>query len=136
MCVLVGDAAVFNLRVPVLYSTCFDTCILEELLRDRDAAQRRARLAELHISHIYVNWAEIARYRQPGNYGFTDYITPALVHDELEAQQQLIRPWRSRSWIRRQGEMFEVVQRGHRCGVFDTGGLGQADDHVVTLGRE
>ncbi len=84
---LVGDAGVFNLRVPVLYSTCFDTCILEELLRDRDAAQRRARLEELRVSHIYVNWAEIRRYRQPGNYGFTDYITPALLHEELERQQ-------------------------------------------------
>ena len=87
---VVGDAAVFNLRVPVLYSTCFDTCILEELARDRYAVQRRARLAELRVSHIYVNWAEIARYRQHGNYGFTDYITPELLHGELEVGQRLI----------------------------------------------
>jgi hypothetical protein len=111
---VVGDAAVFNLRVPVLYSTCFDTCILEEVARDRSTAQRRARLAELRVSHIYVNWAEIARYRQHGNYGFTDYITPELVHGELEAGQRLIRRVAVPELDPKQGEVFEVVSSADR----------------------
>jgi hypothetical protein len=111
---VVGDAAVFNLRVPVLYSTCFDTCILEELVRDRSTAQRRARLAELRVSHIYVNWAEIARYRQHGNYGFTGYITPELVHGELEVGQRLIRSVAVPELDPQQGEVFEVVSSTDR----------------------
>jgi hypothetical protein len=105
----VGDAAVFNLQVPVLYSTCFDTCVLEELLRDRDATERRARLKELRVSHIYVDWQEIARYQQPGNYGFTDYITPELIHGELEVEQRLIRAVAVPELDRHVGEIFEVV---------------------------
>ncbi|MHB8974812.1 MAG: hypothetical protein ACYC3X_30690 [Pirellulaceae bacterium] len=110
---LVGDAGVFNLRVPSLYSTCFDTCILEQLTRGRDAAQRRAQLAEQRVSHIYVNWAEIRRYRQPGNYGFSDYVTPALLHEELERQQQLIRHVEVPDLDPRQGEVFEVQPCGY-----------------------
>lgn len=106
---VVGDAAVFNLRVPVLYSTCFDTSVLEELLRDRDAQARRARLKELRVSHIFVNWQEIARYQQPGNYGFTAAITPELIHGELEAEQRLIRAVAVPELDRQSGEIFEVV---------------------------
>jgi hypothetical protein len=106
---VVGDAAVFNLQVPVLYSTCFDTCVFEELLRDRDATERRARLKELRVSHIYVDWQEIARYQQPGNYGFTDYITPELMHGELEVEQRLIRTVDVPELDRHVGEIFEVV---------------------------
>jgi len=93
----------------VLYSTCFDTSVLEELLRDRDAQARRARLKELRVSHIFVNWQEIARYQQPGNYGFTAAITPELIHGELEAEQRLIRAVAVPELDRQSGEIFEVV---------------------------
>ncbi|MHB8864042.1 MAG: hypothetical protein ACYC6N_16685 [Pirellulaceae bacterium] len=109
---LVGDAAVFNLRVPFLYNTCFDTCILEELMRGRSVGQREAQLVNRRISHIYVNWAEIRRYRQPGNYGFTDYVTPALMHEELE-RQQLIRRVEVPELDPTQGEIFEVPACGY-----------------------
>ena len=106
---LVGDAAVFDLRVSVLYNTCFDTCIFEELLRGYDPADRAARLAERRVSHIYVNWAEIRRYRQPGNYGFTDYVTPEFVHDELEIRQKLLRRIQVPDLDPEEGELFEVL---------------------------
>ncbi len=109
-CVLiVGDAGVFNVRVPMLYSTCFDPCIFEQLMRGRDAAQRRAQLRERGVSHIYVDWAEIERYRQPGNYGFTDYVTPELLHGELEAEQRLIRAVPVPGLDPQRGEVFEVL---------------------------
>ena len=38
----------------------------------------RARLAARHVTHIYVHWGEIARYRSPGNYGFPEFITRDL----------------------------------------------------------
>jgi hypothetical protein len=28
------------------------------------------------VTHVYVDWFEIERYRSPGNYGFTDFVTP------------------------------------------------------------
>lgn len=105
----IGDAAVFPLRVPVLYSTCFDDCLLDEILRRRDTEGRRTRLAELKISHIYINWGEIARYWQPGNYGFPSSITPELIHGELMARQRLIRLVQVPELESGSSEIFEVL---------------------------
>jgi hypothetical protein len=88
---LVGDAQAFDLEVPVLYNTCFDDCLFEQLLKGRSREERIVALRAQRISHIYVNWSEIRRYRSPGNYGFTDYVTPALVHDELVRAQGILR---------------------------------------------
>ncbi len=105
---LVGDAAAFNLPFPVYYNTCFDDCIFEEIFRGRDAAGRLARLRELGISYIYVDWAEIERYRQSGNYGFTKYVTPRLVHQELEQQQHLLQRVNVPGLDPEEGEIFAV----------------------------
>ena len=74
----VGDAAVFDLRPPVLYNTCFDDCIFEQLVKGKTPGEIRAELAARHIAYVYVNWGEIDRYRSPGNYGFTDFVQPAV----------------------------------------------------------
>ena len=71
--------------MPVLYNTCFDDCIFEQLVSGRTAAEVRAELAARQITYVYVNWGEIARYRSPGNYGFTDFVQPE-VFDRLVAQ--------------------------------------------------
>ena len=34
------------------------------------------KLAAEGITHVYVNWLEILRYRAPGSYGYTDFVTP------------------------------------------------------------
>jgi hypothetical protein len=57
---------------------------------------------------VYVNWNEIARYRGPGNYGYTDYVTPELIHDELVKKQGLLRPVET-GWNPAYGELYEVV---------------------------
>ncbi len=72
---VVGDAAVFDLRAPVLYNTCFDDCRFERLFRGRTRQQRQAALQQQQITYLYINWAELARYRQPGNYGYSSYVT-------------------------------------------------------------
>ncbi len=74
----VGDAEVFDLDVPVVYNTVFDDCVLEEICKGREPEEIRAELLRRGISHIYVNWGWIERYRAPGNYGFTPFVTPAL----------------------------------------------------------
>ena len=82
---MVGEAEVFDLEVPVLYNTCFDDCLFEQLVRGRSAGEVRAALAKHEISHVYVDWGEIGRYRSPGNYGFTDFVQPP-VFEELVGQ--------------------------------------------------
>jgi hypothetical protein len=105
---LVGDAQPFDLEVPAVYSTCFDPCIFERWLRDRTAEQRRAELWRQRISHVYFDWGEIARYRSPGNYGFSDWVTRDLVWNELVHQQGLLRVV-PLEWDPARGELFEVV---------------------------
>lgn len=72
----VGDAAVFDLRMPVYYNTAFDDSMLELICQGRGPIEIAAELERLRISHIYVHWGELARYRQPGNYGgVPDFVT-------------------------------------------------------------
>ncbi|REK12351.1 MAG: hypothetical protein DWQ37_12365 [Planctomycetota bacterium] len=71
---LVGDAEPFNLAMPTTYNTVFDTNIFEQLARDKSPEQVRQALEDRGITHIYVDWPEIERYRQPGNYGITDFL--------------------------------------------------------------
>jgi hypothetical protein len=80
---LVGDAEPFDLEVPVLYHTCFDHCMFEALLQGRLADERREALAELGVTHVYVAWSEVERYR--ATYGFSDYVRED-VFLELEEQ--------------------------------------------------
>jgi 4-amino-4-deoxy-L-arabinose transferase-like glycosyltransferase len=103
---LVGDAALFDLTVPAEYNTCFDDCVLEQMMKGKTLEQRRASLRAAGISHVYVNWAELRRYR--ATYGYSDFVTPAFIHDELVERQQLLRPVQVPNLDAANGEMFEV----------------------------
>jgi len=89
----VGDAVVFDLRVPVLYNTVFDQDRFEQLMKGRTAAEQRQVLHDRGVTYVAVDWAEIARYRSPGNYGFTDYEQPELF-EELVREHVLDPPVR------------------------------------------
>jgi hypothetical protein len=79
----VGEAAVFNADFPYAYNTVFDQNLFEawtartagentwELL---PPGEIRENLRTRGITHLFVNWNEILRYRT--TYGFTDYVTP------------------------------------------------------------
>ncbi|QDT40652.1 hypothetical protein Pan241w_07100 [Gimesia alba] len=85
----VGDAELFNAEFPVIYNTVFDHDIFQQWtskpepdtpdmqLTMRPAQEIKQKFEEQHIAYVYVNWAEILRYRLPGSYGYTDYVTPA-----------------------------------------------------------
>lgn len=90
----VGDAEMFYARFPVVYNTVFDRSIIEEWCAARagtstgtaglrDPQEIRTKFADEGITHVYVNWYEILRYRSPGNYGYPDFVTPELF-SELE----------------------------------------------------
>jgi hypothetical protein len=106
---LVGDAEPFDLEMPVLYETCFDECRFERWMKGRSAAERRAILRQEQITYVLVNWREIDRYRSPGNYGFTDFVSKSLVREELVRDQRILRPvaW---NLDPEQAELFVVVR--------------------------
>ena len=104
---LVGDAQAFNVTVPVLYNTCFDDCNFELLLRDRTTDDRRDALRRKRISHVLVDWFELNRFRSPGNYGYSDYVTPELLQTEFVATG-LLRPVPTKHDPEK-AQMYEVV---------------------------
>jgi len=108
---LVGDGQPFDLEVPVLYSTCFDPNSFERWMKNRSPQERRAALAKNKISHVYVHWGEIARYRSPGNYGFTDYVIRE-VFDEL-ASQGILKKIEGK-FPQHLGELYRVVESSQR----------------------
>jgi hypothetical protein len=78
----VGEALVFDARFPLVYNTVFDRSIFEEWcalpnsqeLRDPDEILRK--FHDAGITHVFVNWQEVLRYRKPGSYGYTEFVTP------------------------------------------------------------
>ena len=72
---LVGQAAVFHVDHQVLYNTVFNPETLELLASGQTPAAFHRTLKERGITHIYVNWKEIKRHRDPAGYGFTDFVT-------------------------------------------------------------
>jgi hypothetical protein len=74
---LVGQAAVFHLDHHVNYNTVFNEETIETLAAGKTPEQLYVALRERRWTHIYVDWKEIQRHRQPGGYGFTDFVTPA-----------------------------------------------------------
>lgn len=78
---LVGEAQVFDMEVPILYNTCFDDCVFEQTLKDVPPEQRLAALREKRISHVFVFWEELKRYRN--SYGYSNYVTRDLIQQEF-----------------------------------------------------
>jgi hypothetical protein len=82
---LVGQAAVFHVNHALVYNTVFDDETFETIASGRSPAQVRAELSRLGITHVCVDWHEIDRYRSPGNYGFTPFVTEAEFGRLVEA---------------------------------------------------
>jgi hypothetical protein len=106
---LLGDAEPFDLEIAATYNTCFDDCQFTRILKDRTREERLAALRAENIRYVFCSWSHLARYRSPGNYGYTsDYPTPQLVHGELIGQQHLLVPIAIDA-DPRQGELFKVA---------------------------
>ncbi len=87
----VGDGQVFNAQFPVVYNTVFNQSIFKDWFAGPPAApstkdgalplkpakQILQTLHEHGITHIYVCWEWIRRYREPGNYGYTAFVEPS-----------------------------------------------------------
>jgi hypothetical protein len=87
----VGEAAVFDLEMPVFYNTCFDDCLLVNWTENKTAAERKEELRSRKIAYVYFDEAEIKRYRSDDNYGY-DPRFDARLFDELVSQGVLQQP--------------------------------------------
>jgi hypothetical protein len=117
----VGDAEVFDVEPRVIYNTVFDDSAFEAICGDRTPEELNAELLKRRISHVYVNWGEIYRYRQPGNYGFPESIDHARF-DQLVRMGVLEPPLTSR---RHQGEVYAVRGAAELAG---SGEIAEASD--------
>ncbi len=84
---LVGEAQIFEAQFPLAYNTVFDISLFEQWCAvpatDKPVAEWSLRpLSEIReelrargITHVFVNWQEILRYRESG-YGYSDFVTP------------------------------------------------------------
>jgi hypothetical protein len=79
----VGFAGVYYCEHPFSYNTVFDDSIFESLVHKPGARDESVTPGEASctfhtegIDFIVVDWNAIARYREPGNYGYTDFVTP------------------------------------------------------------
>jgi hypothetical protein len=106
---LLGDAEPFDLELPAVYNTCFDDCQFTRIFQGRSRAERLAALREAGIDYVFCSWAHLARFRSPGNYGYTsDYPTPELVHNELVRDEKLLIPIEIEA-DPQSGELFRVA---------------------------
>lgn len=97
---LVGDAQVFGAEFDHLYRTTFDESILLKLIMESESKSKtqqkklkepndiRAAMQKQGLTHLCVNWSEIARYRF--TYGFEEEVVPELFQELLE--QGLLNP--------------------------------------------
>ncbi len=81
---LVGDARAFLYDVPVLYHTCWNETPLKEIIASNSVTEIREEFRRRGIAFVLVDWAEIRRFRSPGNYGFSEFVQPE-VFDKLVA---------------------------------------------------
>ncbi len=106
---LLGDAEPFDLEIPAVYNTCFDDCQFTRIFKGRSREERLAMLREEKIAYVFCSWSHLARFRSPGNYGYTsDYPTRQLIHNELIGQQRLLEPIKLES-EEQLGELFRVA---------------------------
>lgn len=85
---MVGEAQVFDCEFPLVYNTVFDRSLFQQWTGTEDSqtevsdeyrlksvAEIRKTFVEKKVTHIYVNWAEVLRYRT--TYGYTHFVEPS-----------------------------------------------------------
>jgi len=93
---LVGEAAVFDAQFDLRYNTVFDFELLQDgatddpLSLDKEDIALKSReeilkaLRAQGITHVFVNWLEILRYREYGSYTYTDFVSPRTMKKLVE----------------------------------------------------
>ena len=104
---LVGQAAVFHLDHNVAYNTVFNPETIEQLAKGKTADEFRRGLEERNLTHVYVDWKEISRHREPG-----DTASPTLsFRPDLPAGSPRV-CWRPAKLMGPDQELYEVRPAG------------------------
>jgi hypothetical protein len=119
----VGEAQVFDARMPVIYHTVFDQPILRDWLAKRPAedcpdrdwplrpiSEVREKFELAGVTLVLVNWQEVLRYRR--TYGYSDFVTPKRFR-----------------WLREQGLFGDPTQFGMGMRAFES--LSEAEQTEV-----
>ena len=119
----VGEAQVFDARMPVIYHTVFDQPIFRDWLATRPAeevpdrdwplqpiAKVREKFESAGVTLMLVNWQELLRYRR--TYGYSDFVTPQRFQ-----------------WLREQGLLGDPAQFGMGLRTFES--LSEAEQQEV-----
>jgi hypothetical protein len=138
---MVGEAEVFDAEFSLLYNTVFDDSLFEELAAVPDGqppgSRRPLRPAteflencrRRQITHILVNWSEILRYRQPGSYGYSEFVQPGCF-EELVRQGVLQAP---KVLIQRDWTAFSLGERQEVLSWDGAAGLVEGDTFRAVL---
>ena len=138
---MVGEAEVFDATFPLAYNTVFDECLFKAwtTLPDdsrRPVTERRMlppeqtlqKLREHGITHIFVNWGAVLRYRL--TYGYTEYVDPARLQQLLDDgvlssrkvllpqlwsklsrdEQAMVNSWRGSERLHEDDSLFSAVE--------------------------
>lgn len=88
---MVGEAQIFDARFPLIYNTVFDISIFEQWCSAakpetapadqpmKPPDEIRQKLLDENVTHIYVNWQEVLRYRM--TYGYSEFVAPHRFQD-------------------------------------------------------
>ncbi|MFM7055570.1 MAG: ArnT family glycosyltransferase, partial [Planctomycetota bacterium] len=138
---MVGEAEVFDAEFSLVYNTVFDDNLFESIAAVPDGQMPGSRrplrpVAEFldncrrqQITHVFVNWSEILRYRLPGSYGYSSFVQPARF-EELVQQQALLPP---QVLIRRDWTAFSPAERQEVLSWESGSGLVQGDQFSGVL---
>ena len=87
----VGFAGVYYSDHPFLYNSVFDDSIVELLAADPSSPsglcslpELRRRFRERGVDVIAVDWEWIRKYKSPGNYGYTSFVTPERLDEMIK----------------------------------------------------
>jgi 4-amino-4-deoxy-L-arabinose transferase-like glycosyltransferase len=79
----VGFSGVYYSDHPFRYNSVFDDALVEKLAFDpaletglRSLPELRRRFRELGVDYVVVDWEWVRKYKGPGNYGYSDFVTP------------------------------------------------------------
>lgn len=109
---LIGEAKAFDFECPVIFSSCFDDTIFEQIVRGHTEEMSpeaiRKGFHDREITDVYVDWEEIARFRSPGNYGFPEFVQQE-VFDRL-VREGVLRPnIPDPQWNEYSGRAYRVI---------------------------
>jgi len=76
---MVGEARAFYVARPCFYHVVFSRNPLAEFAASRPTGAQLIRwFRDRGVTHVYIGWSEIARFRRPGNYGWHESLDEDL----------------------------------------------------------